>query len=179
MAKQKALTQKQLAFIKWYTSPASPTYDNAMQSAIKAGFSYGYAKSHASRSLKPLVKRVLDNKHKDAETEVDRSQFYQELLTEAENGIAERVKMKTKDPKMLQIQQKDQHLVAETIGKERWSKRTEVENTGKVLLPANTFEKLADTFLAAVENSAPKDLPRADYDVIDGQTVKNNTEETD
>ena len=91
---------------------------------------------------------VLDAQAKKVGEEVDRGQFYQDLLRDAEKGIAERVRMNAgKDSKMIAIQQKDQHLVAETLGKDRWSKRTEVENRGYIQLDSVVAAKLAGGLL--------------------------------
>lgn len=152
------LSQKQADFIQWYTSPASPTYDNISASAMKAGYSRKYAHGQAYRTLKPLAKKFLEKRIEKVEHTVDRAQFYDDLLKDAEKGIAERVRMKVDgNEKMVAIQQKDQHFVAGTIGRDRWSTKTIVENHGLFKLDGDSLSKLQNTFQHAIE--ATKDAP--------------------
>ena len=139
-------SQKQLEFVRWYTSPASPTYDNVLQSALRAGYTESYAKNDAYRKLKPMAKKLVTSKlAKDVDKSIERGQFYTDLLTDSEKGIAKRVRMDTKDDiKLIQVQQKEQQFVAERLGKERWSTRESEEKGGLVAVPANALSALAN-----------------------------------
>lgn len=176
--KRKAPSQKDLDFVRWYTSPASPTYDNAVQSAIRAGFSESYSKSRAYRRLVPLAKELVINKLAEkTEQAVDRGQFYNDLLRDAEQGIAERVRMQTGgDSKMKAIQQKDQHFVAERIGKERWASKQIVENSGLFTLTPDTLATLSNALSGATQQQQP--AIKADYTVkLEDQDTKSDTKE--
>lgn len=169
MPKLKELSQKQADFINWYTSPASPTYDNITQSAIRAGYTEKYARSQAYRTLKKLAQKHIQKRTEKVEQAVDRSQFYNDLLHQAEMNIQEDLNIKSHDPKMLALKQKSTHFTAERIGKDRWSQRKEVENTGKLTLPPNALEKLQSAFESLTIDNQPK--PHADYEVFEGKTV--------
>lgn len=178
MPRYKEPSQKQLDFVRWYTSPASPTYDNAMQSAIRAGFSESYSKSHASRTLVPIAKRLVTDKVAEKiDKVVDRSAFYSELLQDAENGIAKRVRMDTKDDtKLTAIQQKDQHFTAERLGKDSWSTKTITENHGLISLTPDTLVKIADTLTDTL--TAPQnDMIEADYTVKSDELIAERAKE--
>lgn len=158
------LSQKQADFVQWYTSPASPTYDNISASAMKAGYSKKYAHGQAYRTLKPLAKKFLEKRIEKVEHTVDRAQFYDDLLRDAEKGIADRVRMKTNgDSKMVGIQQKDQHFVAGTIGRDRWSTKQIVENSGLFTLTGDTLNTLANALQGATQQQQP--IIDADYTV--------------
>ena len=169
------MSQKQADFVRWYTSPASPTYDNVVQSARRAGFSDSYSKSHAYRKLVPLAEKEVQKVIKDKNITVDRSQFYNELLSDAEKGIAERVRMKAeKDVKLMSIQQKDQHFVAERLGNEKWHTKQKTENTSYTNLLENTLASLADNISSALDHP-----PKADYIVKPGENEATESTESD
>lgn len=147
MPRRNNLSQKQLDFIQWFTSPASPTYDNVRQSAMKAGYSETYATGLAYRNLVPLAAKYKPslNPQKQLEKTEKAANFYEELLRDAERGIAQRVRMHTNDdPKLIQIQQKDQHFVSERLGKDKWSARKEVENVGFTENVSDMLSNFAD-----------------------------------
>ena len=177
MGKKRQPSQKDLDFVRWYTSPASPTYDNATQSAIRAGFSESYAKSNAHKRLVPLAqKMVLDKVTAKTEQVIDKGQFYNELLNDAEKGIAERVRMDTSnDVKQRSIQQKDQHFVAERIGKDKWASKKIVENQGLFVLNDKALETLASVVQGAI--SAPVEPLHADYTVKSDDLIAEKTKD--
>ena len=164
MPRKKEPSQRDLLFVQWYTSPASPTFDNAMQSAIRAGFSESYAKSRAHQKLVPFAKKMVKERlARQTERAVEKSDFYGDLLRDAEMGIAERVRMNTKgDPKMTAIKQKDQHFVTERIGKDTWSQKKIVENGGLVAINADNLAKLVENLQSLMQE---KPL-HADYTVV-------------
>jgi phage terminase small subunit len=150
------------------------------QSAIKAGFSESYAKSHAYRTLAPLAEKYRKKRETTVEKAVDRGEFYTDMLESAEKGIYKRIKSEYNDPKMVQIQQKDQHFVAETLGKERYSKRTEVQNTGKNEVIEQVVGRLADALGDKI--AAQAEPLRVDYEVKDSESaperIDNDTSDT-
>ena len=170
MPKYKAITQKQAEFIRWYTSPASPTFDNALQSAIRAGFSESYSKAHAYKQLVPLAKKQVAKRVESLDNDIDRSQFYSDLLRDSEKAIAERARMKTTDEKMIAIQQKDQHLVAKTIGKDRWSERKEVVNESFGAISEGSIATFANNLVNSIAANIEQRTPiKAQYTVKAGE----------
>lgn len=167
--KKRKYSQRQLDFIQWYTSPASPTYDNIKQSAIKAGYTESYASGAAYRSLVKVADEHKKKLQKVTDKTVDRSQFYNDLLRDAEKGIAERVRMDTKgDSKLIGIQQKDQHFVTERIGREQWHTKNVTENKGFSDTAVNTLANLANN-LAEQLGEAKNEPIRADYEINEAE----------
>lgn len=161
MPRYKEPSQKQLDFVRWYTSPASPTYDNALQSAISAGFSESYAKSHASRRLVPLAKQMIKTKYskqadRKADKAVEKAAFYRDLLDKAEKNIEKDLSIPDDaDIKERHLKQKSTHFTAERLGKEQWSTKTITENHGLFTLNSESLEQLANTLNTAIEAQKP------------------------
>lgn len=161
-------SQRQAKFIKYYTSPTSETYDNARASAIKAGYSKGYASGLAYKRLVPLAEAALDDIPTTKEKIDQHAAFYDDMLRSAEKGIYKRIKADMQnDPKMTAIQQKDQHFVAETIGRDRYSRRKEVHNTGFTDVTENSLLSLANSLERIARGQKPP--VKADYEVIDDE----------
>lgn len=116
----KLLTPQQELFLASYTNPTSPTFGNALQSALKAGYTQEYAETITSKDLTWLSENVGK----------------MDLLKKAEKVLNRTLDMEavTEDGKvdnqLLGIQNKTAQFVAETVGKNAgYSKRTEL--TGK------------------------------------------------
>lgn len=156
------LKPKQLDFVKNYLLLSSDTYGNAMQSAIKAGYKKSYAKDHAHRALRPLADKLMEKKEAEAVKEVNK---YDEMLALAEKGL--KADMEIPDdapPSMRAIRNKTVTFVAESIGKDKYSKRVEHENTHKMVLDENK-QKAVRATLADVMNG--KTIENPTYQVLD------------
>lgn len=170
-------SQKQLQFVQWYTSPASPTYDNVVQSALKAGYNESYAKSHAYRKLVPLAKKKLRKIADDTQKGADRSSFYTDLLRKAEDNIRKDLEISdTADDRKLALRQKSAHFTAERIGKEKWASKQIVENSGLFTLTSDTLATLSNALSGATQQQQP--AIKADYTVkLEDQDTKSDTKE--
>lgn len=109
------LTPQQIAFLKGYTDPKSPTWGNALQSALKAGYSQEYSESITAKMPDWLAENVGKSKlvqkaEKNLELALDG------LLDDPEKGKKE-------------IQYKATEFSLKTLKKETYSERTEL--TGK------------------------------------------------
>jgi hypothetical protein len=108
----KTLTPRQILFLKNYLDPKSKTFSNAKQSALKAGFGKEYSEVIASIENEWLSESI---KHED-------------LLKKAERNIDNFLS----DPEDKRIQADITKFVAERIGKEKFSTKSEVEHTGNI-----------------------------------------------
>lgn len=120
MSEQKLLTPQQELFLALYTNPKSETFSNALQSALKAGYTQTYAENITTL----MPDWLLENIGK------------MNLLKKAEKVMNKTLDLEAVDEKgktdnqLLAIQNKTAHFVAETLGKNTgYSKRTEL--TGK------------------------------------------------
>lgn len=103
------LTPQQQLFLKNYLDPKSNTWGNALQSALKAGYSQEYAESITAKNLDWLSENVGK---------------YKRMLEKAE--IRLEASLDSEDEKIAQDTAK---FIAKTIGKEIYSERQ--EHTGK------------------------------------------------
>ena len=106
------LSPQQVEFIKGYFDKSSPTFGNATQSAIKAGYTQEYADSITSQMPKWLSDYM--GKHK-------------RMLMKAEKVLEN--SLETKDDKLNQDTAK---FLAKTLGKKHYSEKTETEVSGKL-----------------------------------------------
>lgn len=110
----KLLTPQQEAFLAAYTDPKSPTFSNATQSALKAGYSQEYADNITSLLPDWLSESMGDMRR----------------LKKAERNLEKILDMKAgKDNARLKIQQDTSKFIAETVGKNKYSKKTETDVT--------------------------------------------------
>jgi len=110
------LTPQQELFLKAYTDPKSPTFSNALQSGLKAGYSQEYSESITTKGLDWLAENVgKGNLIKKAEKNLEMA--LDGLLDDAEKGAK-------------LIQYKATEFTLKTQGKDQgYSERTEL--TGK------------------------------------------------
>lgn len=117
------LTPQQTAFLGYYLNPKSETWGNALQSAIKAGYTEEYAKVMISRDLDWLSENVNDDKLiKKATKNLDMA--LDGLLDDPEKG-----------GKPLQL--KATEMTLKGLQKGKWSERKELGGIdGKDLIPS-------------------------------------------
>lgn len=108
----KTLTPRQILFLKNYLNPSSPTFSNALQSAIKSGFSKEYSRQIASIKNEWITESIRQ----------------EDLLSKAESNLQEFL-ASNEDKK---IKADITKFVAERVGKAKYSVRSEVEHTGNV-----------------------------------------------
>lgn len=115
MAGKKNLDDRQLKFLEYYLNPKSETYTNALQSALKAGFTQKYAENITTLMPEWLGEAMGKEKR----------------LAKAEKVFDECLELEAgKDSGLLKIKQDTAKFLAETIGKDKgYTKRGEL--TGK------------------------------------------------
>lgn len=119
------LSPRQIEFLRFYSDPKSETFGNALQSALKAGYSQEYSESITTKGLDWMAENVGRRKRMLAKAEARL-----ELLAESED---ERVSADVSK------------FLAKTLGKnEGYSERTEV--TGKdgqaiLVMPSELIQK--------------------------------------
>jgi hypothetical protein len=116
----KKLTPKQIAYKAYYEDPQSPTYSNALQSALRAGYTQKYAETITAEGQR--------NQWKDSGENLRR-----EMLEIAERNLKEIVSMpeeKRENPAMAKIWQDTNKFVSERLGKEYYSARQELTDKG-------------------------------------------------
>ena len=112
----KLLTPQQELFLSYYTNPKSETFSNALQSAIKAGYSREYAESITVKDLRWLTENIADYKLLEkAEKVLNKTLDLEPLNNEGKVDNA-----------LLKTQADVAKFVAETVGKTKYSKRTEL-----------------------------------------------------
>lgn len=107
---------KMIAFETYYTDPNSPTYNNARQSALKAGYSESYANNLTVQSPDWMTGDAMRIA----------------MLQRAEQSLRELLAMSDEDkknPQKMKIWQDTVKFVSERLGKDWYSTRAEV--TGK------------------------------------------------
>ncbi len=103
------LTPQQSLFAAYYLDPTSSTFSNALQSALKAGFSEEYA-NNITGQMPKWLSELLGKKKR--------------LLMKAEKVLED-----TLDGEDKKLAQDSAKFIAKTVGKEDYSERTEL--TGK------------------------------------------------
>lgn len=105
------MNPQRLAFKENYCNPSSETFGNIRQSALKAGFSESYSETLMSNSVdNDWVKEIIKD--------------YQ-MLSKAENRLNEAMDIPVNDEKLGERSLKASMFVAETLGKQKYSKRNE------------------------------------------------------
>lgn len=111
---QYSLDPRQRLLWKFYIDPHSETFGNALQSAIKAGYTTGTAEQiTATTWFKSKVRRV-------------------EMLDKAEENLKEVLKMDVMEegkinPQLLRIKTDVSTTMAKTLGKEHYSEKQEID----------------------------------------------------
>jgi hypothetical protein len=113
------LTPKQQEFLANYTNPNSETFGNALQSALKAGYSQEYSENITSLMPDWLSENIGMNKRlKQAEKVLDRTL---EMPAVDQEGKV--------DNQLLKTQVDVAKFFASTVGKKTYSPRTETDIT--------------------------------------------------
>ena len=109
-----------------YVDQTKPTFSNAYQSAVQAGYSEFYSRTITSRSwFKDKVRRT-------------------HLLTKAEKVINKILDMESDKADILRVQSDAAKHITKTLGKDDgYTEKTEVENSGSgiVFLPVELINK--------------------------------------
>lgn len=147
-ANQWVADPRQQFFLAYYKDPKSPTFSNALQSALKAGFAPNYAKNildtlpewlRESVGNSPMLEKAERNLKQflDLPNETQAMGMYGPVFEtvkekiqvgEFKNGkpkfktVKKRIPVMTLNSKVMKIKQDSSHFVAETIGKKKYRK---------------------------------------------------------
>lgn len=131
---------RQSLYLSYYLDPTSETFSNSLQSALKAGYSQEYAESLTAQMPDWLSESLGDNKMLQKAVKV-----LEETLdmddTEAIVVEGEEVDRK-RNPALTKIKQDSAKFVAETVGKAKYSKRTEQTGPNGKELPTPLLVKI-------------------------------------
>lgn len=125
------LTLQQENFLAYYTNPKSDTFSNALQSGLKAGYSQEYSESITHQLPDWLSENLGDLKRlRKAEKNLEE---VQNIEIYNQDGVI--------DPQLVQQRTKVDFFIAERIGKQKYSTRSELTGAeGKDLIP-DTFNE--------------------------------------
>lgn len=115
------LNEQQTTFLKAYTDPKSPTWSNALQSALKAGYSQEYAESITAQMPNWLSEnlgnmKLLQKANKNLEMALDG------LLDDPEKGAK-------------QIQYKATEFVQKGLNRETFGDKADINLKGEINIP--------------------------------------------
>ena len=133
-ANQYAMDPRQLLCWGYYVNPKSETFGNALRSALKAGYEDVYARSITSTQwFADKVRRLgmLSKAEKVLEETLDMDTSITTIVNEVEV-----VKI---DPALAKIKQDTAKFIAERVGKEYYSTRSEVTGADGKEIKGNTI----------------------------------------
>lgn len=117
----KLLTPQQELFLERYTNPKSPTFSNALQSALEAGYAQEYAESITYKMPSWLAENVGD---------LRRLKRAEKNLTEVQNlDIVD--KEGKIDTNLIDKRTKVDMFLAERLDKSKYSTKQEIDHTTK------------------------------------------------
>lgn len=136
---------RQSLFLAGYLDPKSPTFSNAYQSALKAGYEEEYAKTILSQDVDWLSESLKDN----------------QLLAKAEKRLNQLLDFEPVDEEgkidnsLLANQMKAISLVAKGIGKAKYSERSEISGIdGKDLIPESITPEEKESLLSLLNGKS-------------------------
>lgn len=144
------LTPQQELFLASYTDPKSDTFSNALQSALKAKYSQEYAESIVYQLPDWLSENLGDMRRlKKAEKNLEEVQNFE--VVDDEGKI---------DVNLLDKRIKVDIFMAETLGKQKYSKRSELtgKEGGAIQIDDKTkdqSDRLVKSYLASTADTKP------------------------
>lgn len=136
------LTPQQENFLSYYTNPKSDTFSNAVQSALKAGYSESFANNITSIMPDWLSESIGDMKRlRRAEKNLEE---VQNIDIYNQDGIL--------DPQLIEKRTKVDFFIAERLGKKKYSTRTELSGVDGKDLPTPILGTYVSTNNITQEN---------------------------
>lgn len=114
---------RQAEFLANYLNPKSPTFANALQSGLKAGFSQEYSEN---------ITHLMPDWLSDAIGDLKR-------LHKAEKVLEEMLELDSSEPSYVKVKQDTAKFVAERLGKQKYSTKTENEQTGTIQVNVTNY----------------------------------------
>lgn len=143
MAKKRLLSPQQEKFLYNWKNPNSPTFGNAYRSALDAGYEEEYAKTVTAKMPDWLAENVSDG-----------------MLEKAEAALLEAISLQIRndegkiDASVARIKADVAKFIAETVGKAKYSKRTEMTGKDGGPIEVNSVSELSDDELANLAKSS-------------------------
>lgn len=111
--------ERQSAFLKYYLTPGTDLFNNALQSALKAGYTQEYAESILQKDLKWLAEGVAElvGKPTDKKNLISKAK---KVLDKSLDSKDEKIAQDTAkfiaktDPEFAEMQKLDQKIIIET-----------------------------------------------------------------
>ena len=119
--KRNKIDPRAVMFKRFYVDPQSHTFMNALQSALRAGYSEHYASNITHLKPKWFKDILNDSDVKRAEMLKDSEDHFSTMLKKDTNRI---------DKDTLKIKHDSAKFVSETVGKDIYSKRQELTDKG-------------------------------------------------
>ena len=146
------LSPQQELMLSNYTNPKSLTFGNAYMSAIGAGYSDSYAKAIMHQLPSWLSENLADlARLRKAEKVLDKTLEYETDRVESDKTIV--------DTGLLRIQNETARFVAETMGKNKYSKKSDLEQLASgglqvvinIVKPEVSSPKIDDTSITEAQ----------------------------
>lgn len=145
MEREKLLTPQQEVFLAEYTNPKSPNFGNALQSAIKAGYSQTYSENITDAMPEWLLENIGDMKRlRKAEKNLEEVQNIQIYNDEGKL-----------DANLIDKRTKVDMFIAERLNKDKYSTRQEQTGKGgKDLIPETITKEEKEALLNLLNDKA-------------------------
>lgn len=157
-ANQHKVDPRQALFLANYLDPKSKTFSNALQSALKAGYSQEYAESLTSNAPTWLSENlgdtyIVQRAEKNLKEFLEMDTENKVVRGKGENAMV----LSIDDAALKRIKADMTKFALERLNKEKYSQRAEVTGKGGGAIDFNTnpeaLKSLFSTFHAALENT--------------------------
>lgn len=127
MANQYSVDPRQALFLTYYLDFKSETFSNALQSALKAGYSQEYAENITNQMPDWLAESLGNNKRLNRAEKVLDEMLDMPVEIQRVEGYGEDKELVVKtEPSLVKIKQDTAKFIAERLGKEKYSTRSEI-----------------------------------------------------
>lgn len=131
--------RREMAFSN-YCDPLSETYNNALKSAVKAGYTKKTARSITTETWwRKRVENLIKMLPRAEEIFIE--DMYMETRTPV---VVDGQTLYKIEPQLRRIRHDSATFVAETVGKQRYSKKVTLQHTGKVSLLNESLDTIFD-----------------------------------
>jgi hypothetical protein len=148
---------RQELFISYYFNPKSPTFSNALQSGLKAGYTQEYSESITAQGTAWFAEALSDQKRLataervlDEMMEMPVKRIKSTRQSSEDDEDEESIDVVITDPALVKIKQDTAKFVAERMGKHKYSTRNELTGAGGgALIPTEASRDAAKKALEA------------------------------
>ena len=156
-SKQYVMDPRQKMCWDLYVNPNSGTFGNALQSAIKAGYTEGTANQITTEEWFIGKLRRLNMLNKAEKVLEEMLEMPVEVL-EWEGRAEEAEQVVNTSPALVKVKQDTAKFIAERVGKEHYSSRSEITGKdGKDFVPDQVAKEKADEAISSFLNDNTRD----------------------